>query len=36
MTFIDEKHNAWYDAVDELKIMEMLAYPLEAYEITRI
>ena len=27
-----EKHNGWYDAVDELKIMEMLALPIEVYE----
>lgn len=31
-----EKHNGWYDAVDELKIMEMLGHPLEAYEPARI
>lgn len=32
----NEKHNGWYDAVDELKIMEMLAYPLEVYVKARI
>ena len=26
-----EKHNGWRDALDELKIMEMLALPLEIY-----
>ena len=31
-----EKHNGWYDALDELKIMEMLAYPLEVYVKARI
>jgi len=31
-----EKHNGWYDAVDELKIMEMLALPIEMYEHARI
>lgn len=31
-----EKHNGWHDAADELKIMEMLALPLEIYEIARI
>ena len=31
-----EKHNGWYDAVDELKIMELLALPIEAYEHARI
>ena len=31
-----EKHNGWYDAIDELKIMELLALPIEVYEIARI
>ena len=31
-----EKHNGWYDAVDELKIMEMLALPIEMYVHARI
>ena len=31
-----EKHNGWHDAVDELKIMEMLALPIEAYEVARL
>lgn len=26
-----EKHNGWFDAVDELKIMELLALPIEVY-----
>lgn len=31
-----EKHNGWQDAVDELKIMEMLGHPLEVYEYAKI
>lgn len=31
-----EKHNGWYDAVDELKIMELLALPIETYACARI
>lgn len=31
-----EKHNGWYDAIDELKIMEMLSLPLEIYGQARI
>ena len=31
-----EKHNGWYDAVDELKIMELLEQPIEIYERARI
>ena len=31
-----EKHNGWYDAVDELKIMELLALPIEVYEHAQI
>lgn len=31
-----EKHNGWFDAADELKIMEMLALPIEMYENARI
>lgn len=31
-----EKHNGWYDATDELKIMEMLSLPLSVYEKARI
>ena len=27
-----EKHNGWFDAVDELKIMELMGLPLEMYE----
>lgn len=27
-----EKHNGWYDAIDELKIVEMLNLPIETYE----
>jgi len=26
-----EVHNGWFDAMDELKIMEMLGHPLEVY-----
>lgn len=32
----DPLYNGWYDAVDELKIMEMLALPIEMYEKARI
>lgn len=31
-----EVHNGWQDALDELKIMELLGHPLEAYDIARI
>lgn len=31
-----ETHNALYDAVDELKIMELLSLPLEGYACARI
>ena len=31
-----EKHNGWHDAVDELRIMEMLALPIEVYETARL
>ncbi len=31
-----EKHNGFHDAADELKIMEMLALPMEIYENARI
>lgn len=31
-----EKHNGFYDAADELKIMEMLALPMKIYENARI
>ena len=31
-----ETHNALHDAVDELKIMELLALPLEGYACARI
>ena len=31
-----EKHNGWHDAVDELKIMEMLALPIDTYEVARL
>ena len=31
-----EKHNGWFDAVDELKIMEMLALPIDVYEHAEI
>lgn len=31
-----EKHNGWHDAVDELKIMEMLGLSLEEYENAKI
>ena len=34
--YYSEKHNGWYDAADELKIMEMLSLPLAAYEKARI
>lgn len=32
----NEKHNGWYDAVDELKLMELLALPLETYAVAEI
>lgn len=31
-----EWHNGWYDAVDELKVMEMLGQPLEMYRYARV
>jgi hypothetical protein len=31
-----EKHNAVYDAVDELKIVELLGLPIESYEVARL
>lgn len=31
-----EKHNGFHDAADDLKIMEMLALPMEIYENARI
>lgn len=31
-----EKHNGWFDAIDELKIMEMLHQPLNAYAQSKI
>ena len=31
-----EKHNGWYDAVDELKIMKMLGLPLDIYENAKL
>ena len=31
-----EKHNGWFDAMDELKIMQLLGQPLSAYEIAKI
>ena len=31
-----EKHNGWYDAVDELKIMKLLGVPLEMYQHAKI
>lgn len=31
-----EKHNGWYDAIDELKIIEMLMHPIEVYENAKI
>ncbi len=31
-----EKHNGWYDALDELKIMELLGLPLEVFENAKI
>ncbi len=31
-----EKHNALYDAIDELKIMKLLGKPLDLYECARI
>jgi len=31
-----EVHNGWHDAMDELKIMELLGLPMEAYKIAVI
>lgn len=31
-----EKHNGWWDAMDELRIMQYLNLPLEAYKVAKI